>query len=136
MDRVDFLNEYAIKRCGMPEGWAWFKWEATGPFDKNAPKAAKGHLIVGAVAPKKTRGKYAGAPNWKARDKATECTLSISATDLDGFVAEWERETGACSDCFGSGQSVSGWNRVDGTTYRPCRRCNSSGRAPIRRPLL
>ena len=128
--RPDFYSEYARNKFGVSEEWSWFRLELVGPLERGASKALQATVVTGAVAPKKTRGKYAGDHDWKKRDRATELRFSVGVLDMDAFKEQWERDTGNCSNCGGEGQELWSWSATEGTKYRPCSRCNGSGNPP------
>ena len=124
MRAPDFYNLIAKER-GMPDGWKWNVLKAVG---ENRERG--GVLVVGAVCTATyTRGKRKGWPNWSKRDKSTERELFIAFADYDERVAAWERETGFCSHCDGTGQMTASVS-IGGKTFRPCSKCNATGRKP------
>jgi hypothetical protein len=111
---------------GVPEGWRWYSLNAVGES-----RTQGGVLITGAVCTETiTRGLRKGEPNWKKRDRATERELFATFSQLDAVRDQWERDTGKCASCGGDGQESAGWIRRTGTLYRPCTRCNATGKAP------
>jgi hypothetical protein len=122
---MNFYNETARKKYNLPNDWEWYKMEALGAHGKY--DAVK---LTGAVAPKKTRGKYKGRPNWRKLDKRTECAVVITDVDIGLFKAAYERTTFNCHECAGSGQVWCGWSLDDGNRFRACSRCNATGKAP------
>ncbi|MHA6731788.1 hypothetical protein [Devosia sp. A369] len=121
---VDWFNLYAIQKAGMPEGWRWFSSEL---LNYQAPRSAQSYLLCGAVVPNITKGKHAGHPAWKGRDKTKDRSFSVSCPALEEFKAEWERAEGKCHECFGTGEAWAGWAKDAGTVYRTCKRCGGTG---------
>jgi hypothetical protein len=122
----DFWNLMAREVYAMPEGWAWFRLESVGP-DHSRDLCVS--MVTGAVCTAKyTKGPNKGSPNWKRRDRATEQTIAIPFRDLDAFCEAWERKTGLCASCGGSGEAITGWNGETGNSYCKCVRCFGSGR--------
>jgi len=115
---------------GAPADWRWFSLKVLGNDYKDRTNGAV--LVEGACAPPNyTRGQWKGTPNWKKRDKATDRQFVITMRDYDARKEQWERDTGKCFECYGSGQSFASTGR-DGTKYRDCRRCNATGSTLIR----
>lgn len=83
--------------------------------------------LIGAVAPNITKGKRVGTPNWAKKDKATLRTVYITPTEHDAWKANWEKTTGLCSECTGTGEVLKSWSAKEGVTHRPCRKCNGAG---------
>lgn len=111
------LPEHAREKAGMPPEWHWFNMRCMPP--SNEPVIY--FEITGAVAPMKTRGKDAGrAHNWRKLDKSTLRTVCITPKEHDDWKRAWEKKTGKCSECQGTGQIMAGWSKVYGTKYRPC----------------
>jgi hypothetical protein len=120
----DFWNMMAREVYGMPEGWRWCKLQAVGPHDRRDLCVS---MVTGAVFPNITKGPNKGYFNWKKRDRDTEQTIPIPFRDYDAFVEAWEKKTGTCSSCGGSGETIASAG-IRGTTYRKCVRCNGSGK--------
>jgi hypothetical protein len=40
----------------------------------------------------------------------------------------YEREEGKCAECGGDGQMFAKWDHREGTTYRPCVKCQATGK--------
>lgn len=111
---------------GVPEGWRWVSLEV---LDTKVPRAQAHNLITGAVYSTLLKsGPRKGEPNFKKPDPGTERRLVISFAELDAFCAQWERETGTCSKCIGSGEELARYSSVDGSTYRTCSRCRGTGK--------
>lgn len=120
MSDIDFINMIAIER-GAPAGWRWFAQEGMHG----------GRLVTGAVCHALYKsGPRQGQTNWAKRDKTTERKILISDEALRDRCAKWERDTGKCSECFGTGAAWAGWSRDKGDFTKPCRRCGSTGKAP------
>lgn len=121
---VDFFNLYAVRKAAMPDGWRWFSSEL---LNYRAPRAAQSFLLSGAVVPNIEKGKYAGQPKWKGRDKTQDRSFAVSIPALEAFKEEWELEEAKCHQCFGTGEQWAGWSKETGTKYRTCERCTGSG---------
>lgn len=125
--RVDFFNLYAVQKASMPEGWRWFSSEL---LNYQAPRSQQSFLLCGAVVPNIEKGKHAGQPKWKGRDKNKDRSFAVSIPALEAFYEEWEAAEGRCHACFGSGQAWAGWAKNTGTIYRTCKRCAGTGVPP------
>ena len=86
-----------------------------------------GFYLVGAVP----IGTYSRGPR-KGRPKLPPLRelqrVVITPKEVQETREQWERETGMCHRCGGSGEVVAIVSR-DGTTYRPCSLCNGTGKA-------
>lgn len=86
-----------------------------------------GFILTGAaVTGTVTRGPRKGRPKY-ARDKVR---VIVSSQEVAAEEQRYERETGKCLVCLGSGQEFASWSRKEGVCYSPCRRCGAEGKAP------
>lgn len=110
---IDFVNVAARKKLGASDDWQWCQVESiTGGF-----------LLHGSVT---TIGPRTGRPKWKTPfDK-----VLLTEAEVLAAKAEYERTTGKCSDCEGSGQQMVGFSVGEGRQYRPCPRCGATGVPP------
>lgn len=99
------------------ENWQW----ATMRFIGDGQGA--GTLIEGGVPNISPDGK---------RRWAGVATVEVFVTEEQELAAglAWEKETGNCMKCAGSGQMNTGWHHEHGNRYAPCNRCNATGKAP------
>lgn len=116
--------EAAREKYNLSDDWEWFKLEAIGPV-----KGPRATMIIGAVAPLKTRGKYKGYHDWKRRDKTTEIRCIVTEAEHTAFCLRYEAKTGNCHYCRGTGQEWAGWSAQEGDRYRICHRCKGDGKA-------
>lgn len=115
----DWIDVVARKKLGQPQEWRWCKFEAIGDTDDC--------LVEGGVPRLLQKGKNKGRPTW--RDSVlSKCVVTRS--EMDQAKADYETETGKCNECAGSGQRYVGWSRDTGKRFRPCVRCNATGKAP------
>lgn len=108
----DWINVVARKKLGQPPEWRWCKFEG------------------GVPRPRKS-GKHKGLPTWR------DCVLTkcvVTRAEMNQAKAVYEAETGGCHACAGTGQWYSGWNRDTGNRFKPCPRCNATGKATEVRP--
>ena len=123
VERIDWMNEVARKRYGMPDRWRWFISEVK---NHNLPSAFI--MLTGAVCDVKyERGKRKGYDNWKMRDKATEAVVPVKFTDIPEIQREWELQTGKCANCQGTGKYICGWDHETGVITEPCKPCSATG---------
>ena len=102
-------------KLGHPADFKFFRYESvTG-----------GLLLTGCVTtqvyssgPRKGRPKYEG-------DKAV---VVVTPLELSAEQIRYSAETGNCAECIGEAKVFQSWDHVTGTTYRPCRTCNGTGK--------
>lgn len=102
MSEVDFFNLTAIRVHGKPQGWRWYtldSHEMPEDFIK----------IEGGSSPCDLE------------------TIWIRERELDETRELWERESGKCSECLGSGKTLASWSKRNGETFRQCKRCEGTG---------
>jgi len=125
-ERPCHFMSYLRERYDLPKGWRWVSWEL-----KNFGTPHEVTMVEGAVCPDKTRGKNKGRMNWAKRDQSTQMTLPVPLADYRVWEERWERETGYCRHCEGTGYRWRGWSADDGHTYKLCRHCDATGKAVI-----
>ncbi len=92
-------------------GWTAFKWQRVGDNS----------LYTGGVQGTKRNGK----PKWSK----PHTSFAVTEAELKAERERYEAETGRCHSCFGRGEEFAKWSKDEGTTYRPCRICNATGRS-------
>lgn len=124
--RRDLLEDHARERAGMSPEWKMYRWEK-----QPANGTSTFVNVTGAVCSAVFKaGPRKGYTNWSKLDKTTECTVSLGLNEHKEWLGEWERKTGQCNECQGSGQQPAGWTRAEGPLYRACPRCLATGKAP------
>jgi hypothetical protein len=111
----DFINLIMIERGAHP----LFHWSRVEGMGETRDEGA----IVGygaGYATFYTRGKRAGEINYSKPIPDTRREIVITFRDLDARKARWERETGLCQACGGSGFVVRSVSMYDGVTRQPC----------------
>jgi DnaJ-class molecular chaperone len=73
------------------------------------------------------KGKRKGQRTWIDSKDVAECAVTDS--DIVAELAQYEKDTGNCSDCWGTGQMWIGWHHIDGHKHETCRKCSGSGKA-------
>lgn len=121
IERPD-IESLARQRLKLPPEWRAVIWSREGDYPD-----CWGMSVEGGVCPPKTRGKYKGSPNWKA----ATLKRKFVATDAEvaAHVKQWERRTGNCERCLGTGWRSFGWGCEIGHRYVPCKRCAATGKA-------
>ncbi|WMC11709.1 hypothetical protein PU634_04920 [Oceanimonas pelagia] len=120
MKPLNFIEEAARKKLAAPAGWAMSGWERVG--DTN-------DLIVKGGIPYTVKsGTNKGRRSWQGvkLDRAAVTEAETRQAKLD-----YERDTGNCAVCQGSGKAWAGWDHIDGNRYEPCQRCGATGKAPL-----
>jgi len=113
----------AREALNMPPEWRIMSWEAKGDHPNYY-----GVLVTGAIpGPPISRGKNKGRPDWSKRTLEASITLTKEAEKA--WLAAWERDTGYCHRCLGSGQKFKSWSSDHGTAYKPCPHCGATGLA-------
>jgi hypothetical protein len=115
---VDLFTECARDRLGEKPEWKLYLYEV-----KDSPHGEY-YELTGAIAPPVTKGPRKGLPNWRKMDKATVKTVQLTIKEYEQYAADWEKRTGSCRDCFGSGKRFVGWSAETGNRFQPCDRCD------------
>lgn len=114
----NWLNVVARKKLGQPPEWRWCKFEMIGDIHDC--------VVEGGVPRRLKSGEHKGQLTW--RDcSITKCV--VTQAEHDQAKADYEVETGKCHDCAGSGMWLSGWGCDTGNRFKPCPRCNVTGKA-------
>lgn len=127
MARMDLLSEHAREKSGYGETWHAYSFEC---LPHNGSGLFKYFAIRGAKTPLVTKGKRAGRPNWRQKDRSTDELIIITPEEHEHWLSRWRQATGKCSECVGEGRTVASFGG-SGTTYRTCRICGGSGLALI-----
>ena len=122
---MELLDECARDKAGMGEDWSPYSFKCLPEH----PQKSELVEVIGAVAPLKTRGKSKGSHNWDKMDKSTKRTVYITFKEHAEWVKGWEKKTGLCANCKGTGQQWAGWSVTDGYKYRNCGKCRASGKS-------
>lgn len=124
MDREPTLEQHAREMLGLPPDWRVFRWQVVG---KPGPDAYGVTLTGAVVRDTYQRGPRKGTPHWGKRLRDTECAVTIPTALHKTWLAQWERDTGKCHVCKGTGQEWVGWSKEKGDKYRTCSRCDGAG---------
>lgn len=110
------LEVAGLRKLGNPEGFKFYRYEVLDD---------ESFLLTGCVpSGTYTRGPRKGRPKYDGPARR----VTVNHAELKAERARYEAETGLCWDCRGEKRVVNGWTRVEGTTYVPCRECDSTGK--------
>ena len=109
------LEMLAKEKSGHGDEWRPMRLEWVGPDDN--PYAMK---VEGAIYEPFKSGPRKGEPNWLKPRDGTKLTLWIKPEEIDARERQWERDTGLCFNCDGTGEKYN----------RTCIRCKGSTKAP------
>lgn len=113
-----WMTVVARRKLGQGEDWHWCKAEVVGENDL---------LLEGGIPGVYVKGKRMGQKKW-AGVPLTKCVITRAETDK--AQSDYEMSTGKCCKCAGAGQEQAGWGIEAGNIYRPCKRCDATGKAP------
>lgn len=118
------LEAHARELLDMPPEWRAYRWEVNG----------RGVYVEGAIPlTVYQRGPRRGQVKWKPRTH--EAAIVVLNGQHCAWLTEWEAATGKCHNCSGTTQEWAGWSAKDGSRYRPCRRCEATGKAQQDKPI-
>lgn len=120
MGRVNHEVSVARRKLGVGEDWQTCRWEILG--DTRDAVLIEGRVPHGVY----TRGPRKGQP--KFAPPYQKCV--VTDAEIRDERARFELETGSCAECGGTAETWAGWNVNTGDKWRPCRRCNATGKAP------
>jgi hypothetical protein len=119
-----WYNVVARRKLGRGDDWLWFQLQVV----KSGASYGSDTIVTGAVPVGfVTRGPNKGAPKWPSVSESER--VIVTAAEVRAAREAWERETGKCAECAGTGQRNSGFSVKDGRTYRACEACAATGRA-------
>jgi hypothetical protein len=125
-ERLNLYEVHAREKAGMPEEWKVFRWEC---FPKSGQEETIYVEVTGAVALIKYQsGPRKGKTNWSKCSSRKTVVLPVEAHKQ--WCDEWERRTGLCQECTGTGELLKRVSVKDGVEYRPCGKCRGTGKAP------
>jgi hypothetical protein len=124
-DNPSFLDMTVRKKIGLPVEWEIFAWSLIGNCKEDWDR---GDMLVSIGVPRRLKsGPRKGKKTWRGCE-TRKCV--VSRVEVNQTAEAWERETGKCMDCYGTGNKWSGWSRENGDRFKPCKRCEATGSAP------
>jgi len=106
---IDWMNETAKTKFNLPNNWRWCRSEAI----------PGGLLLEGNTTHINRNNKTVwGKPLQK---------FIITDEDIKKCKINYEKETGKCSICEGTGQHNYGWHHIKGPIFKLCEECNGTG---------
>lgn len=115
MSRISFYEMVARKKLDAPPDWQACNFKVIGVDT----------LLEGAVPKIRTRGPRKGQPTWRGMKLQQ---VVVTQAELDAERKLYEKTTGNCSECTGSGEVVWSVSSTEGTKYRPCPKCAATGK--------
>lgn len=107
---IDIISLAARRKLGATNKWHWANSEAiTG-----------GLLVKGSETSIGKSGKTIWAKPL--------ISVLITREDLDNEKKIYEKDTGKCFSCQGTGEETYGHSVVTGPMKRPCKKCGSTGK--------
>lgn len=122
----------AVQRVhGAPAGWRWVRSEIINPtMSRDTPRDRQYYKVEGGVYKHVMKsGKRVGLLDFRKPEEGTHLIVVITGRDIDDARAAWEKETGKCYQCAGTGQEACGCNVKTGHRFRQCRECGGTGRS-------
>lgn len=116
VEKPEWWNIIARRKLGVSDAWRWWEIRRIGMTNDA--------LLIGAVPAGFTK---AGRPKWPSRANSQE--VVITDAEMTAEKEAWERATGKCHNCYGTGQESAGWSLAEGPRYRDCPRCGTTGHA-------
>lgn len=114
-NRIDHVGNVALRKMGNPEGFTVCGWE----------RVDDGVVVITAM--KEVATDPDGRRRWIEPEKKVCVTEAEKLTE----EARYENETGLCAVCCGSKEEWCGWHHITGNTFRPCKRCDATGKPKV-----
>jgi hypothetical protein len=119
---IDWYSRLATRKLPpLPHG-LFYRWSSGEWIEDSVPSTVK--IVVNIVE----LDMFGNICNW---DAGKTSTLFVTKEQLEEEFLLWEKENDKCYQCEGTGQERIGWNHITGDKFRPCKRCDSTGK-----PLL
>lgn len=121
-NRMPSAEQHCRELYGFSKDWQVCAWHVKGDG------AGKYLELTGGIYPETYKsGKRKGQTNY--RKPQTESMVSLANMAHEAWLVQWERETGYCAACEGTGHERAGWNHIKGCCFRPCQKCDATGTA-------
>ncbi len=105
----------------MPQAWRVFRFEC---FPHSTKVPTQYFELEGAIVP---NIKGTERPDWKLAKKSIRQTVIILTAEQEAWEVAWEKTTGNCRECAGTGEKVFRVSAV-GAEFKPCWRCAGKGK--------
>lgn len=119
---VNLIEEHAREKVNAPPEWSPYHYEWL-PKDSTRKEVLE---VRGCIKYIISRGKNKGKRGWMKKE--FNRTTYITPDENEKWCKEWEKKTGLCSHCKGSGKVANGWNIETGIRYKQCSECNGMGK--------
>ena len=104
------------------EGWQGYSWDRLDGGDS---------LVVGCVPDGVfSRGPRKGQPRFNKPVSGTTKKIAVSYTEMQAAAERYEKETGNCWHCKGTGEGFKGWHHETGEKRDTCPKCGGTTVAP------
>ena len=117
--KPDFWNLAVRRKHGVSPEWQWCTLNSA-----NMPEdfvQVTGAVPVGTIS----KGPRKGRSKWPKQLQ----TFCVRRADVECEMRQFEVESGKCAKCLGEGVEPFSWCKTEGTKYRPCSRCQGTGKA-------
>lgn len=115
---TDHWDAAARRKMGLPAGWKAYCWEMVGD-----DCIVIGSVPVGVFE----RGPRKGKPKWEGEGTK----VIVTAAEGRAEIGHYERETGNCHNCLGTGKEFESWAKDTGLKLKTCETCKGSGKGAI-----
>jgi len=113
----DWMSETAREKFNLSEEWRWAQSEAI----------PGGFLLKGSITTEKKSKDGKTKTRWeRPLDK-----YIITKEDTRRCEENYEKSTGNCARCEGTGKHCCGWNKDTGNDFETCGTCKGSGKAVL-----
>lgn len=125
-ETISFLDRAFRRKLNLSDDWETFSWEIIGNTQED--RAIGDMMVQGGVPAVIKTGKRKGGKTWKGV-AVRKCI--ITDREIADERRMYERETGKCSTCYGTGQSWFEWSKDAGNRYHDCKKCEATGKTKI-----
>lgn len=113
------IEDRLRQEYSLPDGFEFWKWKC---FPESGGETIYVEFTGGVVPPFKS-GPRKGKPNY--RNATGNRVFNVTVEQARQWESDYERETGRCRVCRGSGEELKKLNCITGEkVMRVCRRCN------------
>lgn len=115
----DVMKAAALK-VGI-DGWVGVNWRRA-----EGGSVVQGYVCDGVYL----RGPKKGKPRMDRKIAGTERTVILTDAEMEAHAEKYERDTGKCYRCKGTGQIQTGFSVANGSSMAECGCCGATGVAP------